>query len=209
MEEQLNYMELSSVEFAEILASKAPTPGGGGAAALVGALAAALGEMVGNLTVGKKKYAAAEAELRDCLEELGSLRKTLLDYVREDAEAFAPLSAAYAIPKENPTRGPTLEHCLQMAAEPPMKMLRACCRVIELQEIMAEKGSVLAVSDAGCGAALAGAALSAAALNVCVNTRLMTDSARARVLNDETEERLRHYGPMADRIYANVYARLQ
>lgn len=204
----MNTTELSTADFAAVLASKAPTPGGGGAAALAGALAAALGEMVANLTVGKKKYAVYEAELQACLTELTTLRETLLLCVREDAEAFAPLAEAYAIPREDPNRAVIMESCLLGAAEPPMNILRACCRVIELQEILAEKGSVLAVSDAGCGAALAEAALSAAALNVFVNTRLMTDEAVANDLNTEVEERLRRYKPLAEQVYETVRARL-
>ena len=95
--------------FTEALASNAPTPGGGGAAALVGAVGAALGHMVGALTVGKKKYAAVEAELTACMERIDALRLRLLELVQRDADCFAPLARAYGMAKDDPKRGETLE----------------------------------------------------------------------------------------------------
>lgn len=110
-------------DFTAALASKASVPGGGSASALAGALAAALGGMVGELTVGKKKYAAVEPILRELLDEAEKLRGQLLECVEKDAAALAPLAKAYAIPKDAPARAETLEACLLAAAAPPMEVL--------------------------------------------------------------------------------------
>ena len=96
-------------DFTASLASKASVPGGGSASALAGSLAAALGGMVGELTVGKEKYAAVEPILRELLDEAETLRGRLLDCVEKDAAALAPLAKAYAIPKDDPQRAETLE----------------------------------------------------------------------------------------------------
>ena len=132
-----NMTETSCRAFAEALASKAPVPGGGGASALAGSLGAALCSMVGNYTLGKPKYAAVEADVRAILEEAERLRTRLLNLVKEDAAAFAPLSRAYGIPKDDPGRGEIMEQCLRDAAAPPMEMLRLSCRVIELHQAWA------------------------------------------------------------------------
>ena len=110
-------------DFTAALASSASVPGGGSASALAGALAAALGGMVGELTVGKEKYAAVEPILRELLDEAETLRGRLLDCVEKDAAALAPLAKAYAIPKDDPQRAETLEACLAAAAAPPMEVL--------------------------------------------------------------------------------------
>ena len=139
--------------FTEALASNAPTPGGGGAAALVGAVGAALGHMVGALTVGKKKYAAVEAELTACMERIDALRLRLLELVQRDADCFAPLVRAYGMAKDDPKRDETLERETLRAAQPPLEMMRACRDALTEIAVLAEKGSRLAVSDAGCAAA--------------------------------------------------------
>jgi len=205
----MSIYEQSIKDFAEALASKAAVPGGGGASALAGSLAAALGSMVGNLTVGKEKYAAVEPDIRRLMAEAEELRIRLLSCIDEDAEAFAPLSRAYGIPREDPSRAEIMEKCLRDAATPPMDILRLCCRVIELQAELAEKGSSLAVSDAGVGAALARGAMQGAALNVFVNTKYMRDRAYAEALNAEAEALIDKYGRQAEAVYAGVTARLR
>lgn len=172
-------------EWLEQLAGSSPTPGGGGASALVGAVASALGSMVANLTVGKKKYAQYETDLRRLLAETESLRGKLYGLIRADAEAFAPLATAYGIPKDDPSRAETLERALRIAAEPPMEMLRALSGLPPLLEELYEKGSRLALSDVGCAAAFGASALSGALLNLLVNTRLMQDGAYAAALESE------------------------
>ena len=139
-------------DFTAALASKASVPGGGSASALAGSLAAALGGMVGELTVGKEKYAAVEPILRELLDEAETLRGRLLDCVEKDAAALAPLAKAYAIPKGDPQRAETLEACLTAAAAPPMEVLELTGRTVELLRGFADMGSPIAVSDAAVGA---------------------------------------------------------
>lgn len=195
--------------FSAKLASAAPTPGGGGAAALAGALAIALGNMVGSLTVGKKKYADVEERIIELNGMAEELRGKLLRQMNEDAEAFEPLSKAYGIPKDDPTRDETLEKCLHAAAEPPMNILRLSCEAMDLIAEYAEKGSRLVISDAGCAAAMAEAAIRSAALNVAINTRLMKDRDYAEKMNEELNALMAKYVPLAEETYETVYGGLK
>ena len=189
------------------LADKKAVPGGGGASALAGALGAALGSMVGELTLGKPKYAAVEEEMAALTARAKELSGALLALVDADAEAFAPLSRAYAIPRDDPDRGRELERCLRIAAGPPLDMVRLCCEAIELMEGFAAMGSALAVSDAATGAALCRGALYGAAVNVKVNTRSMADRAYAASINGEVDRLTEEYGRRAEKVYADVYGR--
>ena len=201
-------IELSNKEFSQALSSKAAVPGGGGASALVGSLGAALGLMVGNLTVGKAKYAHSEPEIKELMAEAEKLRIRLLQLVDGDAEAFEPLSKAYSIPKDAPDRDEIMEKCLKDAAAVPMEILRISCKVIELQKGFAELGSSLAISDAGTGVAFCQSAMKGAALNVLINTRSMKDRAYAEEMNFEVETLLNKYEPLAQKVYKEVYDRL-
>lgn len=196
-------------EWVESLASSAPTPGGGGASALVGAVAAALGCMVANLTTGKKKYEVYQADIERLLGETKALSAELFDLIQADADAFAPLAAAYGIPKEDPSRGETLERALHAAAEPPMAMLRSLSRLPSMLEELCEKGSRLAVSDVGCAAAFGASALSGALLNLFVNTRLMKERAYASALEKEALELERNGKMRLNAVYAKVLEGLQ
>ena len=195
-------------DFTASLASNSSVPGGGSACALAGALAAALGGMVGELTVGKKKYAAVEPILRELLDEAATLRDRLLDCVEKDAAALAPLAKAYAIPKDDTQRAETLETCLLAAAAPPMEVLELTGRTVELLRGFADMGSPIAVSDAAVGAALALAALRGAEINVRVNTRLMQDRERAAALDAKARALVDKYARQAEKIYNDVYGRL-
>ena len=195
-------------DFTAALASKASVPGGGSASALAGALAAALGGMVGELTVGKKKYAAVEPILRELLDEAEKLRGQLLECVEKDAAALAPLAKAYAIPKDAPARAETLEACLLAAAAPPMEVLELTGRTIELLRGFADMGSPIAVSDAAVGAALALAALRGAEINVRVNTRLMQNRERAAAHDAKAHAHVDKYARQAEKIYDDIYGRL-
>ncbi len=195
--------------FTEVLASKAPVPGGGGASALAGAIGVALGNMVGALTVGKKKYADVEEDVKALMARAEELREALLDGIRKDAEAFEPLSRAYGIPKDDPSRDETMEKCLHAAAEPPMEILELCCRAIELQVDFADKGSVLAVSDAGTGAAICKGAMLGAAINVKVNTKAMKDRPYAEDINRRVDALTAKYGALADQVFNKVYGRFE
>ena len=139
-------------EFVTVLASSAPTPGGGGAAALVGAIGTALGNMVGSLTAGKKKYADVEAEIVALKAKCDALQTELLDQVPADAKGFEPLAKAYGIPKDDPDRDKILEEATLTACAVPVRIMELCCESLDAIQIFAAKGSRLAVSDAGCGA---------------------------------------------------------
>ena len=182
--------KMTCEDFAAALASKASTPGGGGAAAYVGALGVALCSMAGNLTVGKRSYAHVENDVLRMIEEGEAIRKNLIALVDEDAAAFAPLAEAYAIPKEDPSRNGILESCTKAALAPPLQMMREVARCVDLLEEMRDKGSRLLVSDVGCGAACAAAALRCAALNVFVNTRALQDRTFAEAVETEVDELL-------------------
>ena len=195
------------------LASKSPAPGGGGAAAFVGAAGVALGNMVGSLTVGKKKYAAVELEILALNARAEALRKLLEQLVQADAEAFTPLAAAYGLPKNTPEqaahKAAVLEQALDIACAVPLDIMSACCEGIALAGEYAAKGSVLAVSDAGCAALFCKAALQAAGLNVSINTRLMADKAHAAALNAKADALLTEFVPQADAVYDQLSHQLR
>ena len=191
-------------EFVKLLASDAPAPGGGGASALVAAIGTALGSMVGALTVGKKKYAAAEEDLRALMAKCDALQKDLLDQVSADAEGFLPLAKAYSIPKDDPDRAATLEQATENACRVPMRIMQLCGEAIDCIAVFAEKGSRLALSDAGCAAAILKAALQAASLNVFINTKSLQNRINAEEMNAKCLALLAQYGKQADEIFAAV-----
>ena len=201
-------MEKNVDIFLAALASKAPTPGGGGAAALCAAAGIALGNMVGNLTLGKKKYADVEEDIKALNAKAEKLRADFVALIDADAEAFAPLSRAYGIPKDDPAREELMEAALTRAAGPPLEIMRRCAEAIGLVREYAAKGSALAVSDAGCAAALLRAAMEAAALNVRINTKSMAGREAAGRMNAEADALLGKYGALAEEIYNNVSGRL-
>lgn len=196
--------QLSCAEFVSALADKAPTPGGGGAAALVGAVGMALGQMVGSLTLGKPKYAGVEEDIRGLMDQAAALQRELLRLVAADAEVFEPLAQAYAIPKDDPKRPEVMEAALRQACTVPLAIMRACCQAIELHVQFAAKGSRLAISDVGCGVICCKAALQAASLNVFINTKAMADQAYAAQINAEADAMLDHYAGLADTVFAQV-----
>ena len=192
--------------FVEVLASDAPAPGGGGAAALVGAIGTALGNMVGSLTVGKKKYADVQDEIIALKAKCDELQKQLLDQVEADEINFLPLAKAYGIPKDDPNRDAVMEEATLIACFTPIKIMELCCQAIDCIKVFAEKGSRLAVSDAGCGAVVCKAALQAASLNVFINTKTLKNRDKAEDLNRHANVMLNTYGQLADEIFKDVKA---
>ena len=188
----------SCEEFSGLLSAKEAVPGGGGAAAYVGSLAAALCSMVGNFTSGKKTYASVEEDVVRMLGEAQDVRLRLLELVDEDAEAFYPLSKAYAIPRDDPKRAEVLEEATKRACVAPLEMMRQTCKAIVLLDEMGQKGSRMLLSDVACGAMLARAALEAASVNVFVNTKTLRDRVYARAVEDEADTMLETYIPTAD-----------
>lgn len=199
----------SCQDFAFDLAAKKSVPGGGGAAAYVGALGAALCSMAGEFTAGKPKFITVESDIQRMLGDAENIRFRLLELVDEDAEAFAPLSEAYGMSSDNPKRVGTLEKCTMDALVCPLEMVRVVCKTIDLLEEMAAKCSRLIVSDAGCGSILCRAALEAAAMNVFVNTKALLDRDYAKQVDEEVDALLAEYIPKADAITASVMQELR
>ena len=202
----MDFANVSCTEFVTVLASNAPVPGGGGASALVAAIGTALGNMVGSLTVGKKKYADVEEEIIALKAKCDQLQKDLLDQIAADAKGFEPLAKAYGIPKDDPNRDQILEEATMVACQVPMHIMELCCEALDAIAVFAAKGSRLAVSDAGCGAVCVKAALQAASLNVFINTKTLKDRAAAEEMNKKCLDMLDKYGAMADEIFESVKA---
>ena len=196
----------TSRKFVEVLASDAPAPGGGGAAALVGAIGTALGNMVGSLTVGKKKYADVQDEIIALNAKCDALQTELLNQVEADEVNFLPLAKAYGIPKDDPTRDQFMEEATIIACSTPVKIMELCCEALDAIKIFAEKGSRLAVSDAGCGAVIVKSALQAASLNVFINTKTLKNREVAEEMNAKCLGMLDTYGKLADEIFETVKA---
>lgn len=209
----MDYIKYSCENFVEVLSGKSPTPGGGGASALVGAVGAALGNMVGELTVGKKKYMDVEAEIKNMMAVSQKLQHELLELVQKDAESFTPLAEAYGLPKDTDDqraeKEKVLETALKNACEVPFEIMEKCCCGIEMCGQFAEKGSVMAVSDAGAGAIFCRAALQSASLNVYINTKSMKNREYAKQLNEKSDAMLEEYMTKADRIIEEVFAAIK
>lgn len=206
-------LEKKTTEFLEELSSARPVPGGGGASAAVGAFASALGMMVANLTVGKKRYADVEEEVKEIRSQLEQLRDELVNLTDKDAEAFEPLSRAYGLPKETEEQKEkkerVLEQALYEASIVPMDIMETILKVMRLLKVMGEKGSKIAISDVGVGILFAQAALEGASLNVFINTNLMKNLERAEELNCKADAMIREGRELKDEIYAGVLAKIR
>ena len=200
----MKLIDRTVADFTQELASPAPVPGGGGASALAAAIGISLGDMVGELTVGKKRYADVEEDIRRLMKRSQTLRLRFLELVDADAEAFAPLARAYGIPKDDPDRAEVMESALKMACSVPMDIMRACAEALDIPEEFAAKGSRSAISDAGCGAILCKAAMQAASLNGFINTKSMKDRPCAEELEEEANALLAKYTVLGDTVYNKV-----
>ncbi|MCQ4638232.1 cyclodeaminase/cyclohydrolase family protein [Anaerovorax odorimutans] len=209
----MTFVKESCEDFVEVLSGSEPVPGGGGASALVGAIGTALGNMVGSLTVGKKKYKDVEEEIKALMDRSRLLQRELLDLVQQDAEVFAPLAKAYGMPKETEEQKEekvrVMEQALVGACEVPLAIMEKCCQGIELCGRFADKGSTMAISDAGAGAAFCRAALAGASLNVYINTKAMKNREYADAANKRADEMLKNYTEKADRILEQVLAAIK
>ena len=167
--------------FLDDLAGGESTPGGGAAAALTGCQAAALLSMVLNFTVGRRKFAAVEEEMRGRLQRTETLRAELLALADKDAEAFGAVAACYAMPRstdeEKAARTAAMQTALKGAAEVPLAIAALCVDILELTPPIAEKGNANVVSDAATAAHLAFAALHSSLVNVNINLKFLKDSA--------------------------------
>ena len=203
----------SSVEkFLDDLASSAPTPGGGSAAAIMGGMGAALVSMVCNLTIGKKNYAEVEEDMKALLAQAESLRGRLTDMVKHDVDAFDGLMAAYGLPKDTDdqkaTRSQAIQDSLKAATDAPLACARACADVIAFSLTAAEKGNRNVLSDAGVAALAAQAALRSAALNVDINVPSIKDADFAASRRAEIDGLLAKWVAEADRVVEVVKSKL-
>jgi formiminotetrahydrofolate cyclodeaminase len=200
-------------EFIKALSSKAPVPGGGGASAYVGALGMALGSMVGNLTLGKKKYHDVQEDISRLLAMSEELIDKFTYLVEKDAEVFLPLSQAYGLPQnteeEKQAKESALQHALIAATDIPLEIARCCLKAIELHGEYVKKGTRIAISDVGVGVIFCKAALQGAKLNVLINTNIMTNQNLKNKIENELVDIERIGLEKADQIYHEVEALLK
>ena len=205
--------EKSCDYFLEVLASKAPVPGGGGAAALGGAIGMALSNMVGNLTVGKKKYADVEEEVKELLAEGYRIMEELKALMDKDAEVFEPLSKAYSLPKDTPEqaahKAKVMEECSINACSVPLEIMRKAYAGIKIHARMGQIGSRLAISDVGCGVAFLKAALVCGHLNVLINLGAIRDQQFLEATTKEMTQLLEDGSRLADETLALVIDKIK
>jgi len=204
----VKFADISCKDFVDQLASKNPVPGGGGAAALVGAIGTALSSMVGNLTTGKKKYAEFEEDIQRILKRAQELQQDLMKMIDEDAENFLPLSKAYGMPKdteeERRLKEETLEKALKQACQVPVRIVKACYEAIQLHAELVDKGSRLAISDVGVGVQCLRAAIISGWLNIVININMIKDQEYVNQVREETESLVKEGALLADKVYEKV-----
>ncbi|MBV8365380.1 MAG: cyclodeaminase/cyclohydrolase family protein [Candidatus Eremiobacteraeota bacterium] len=188
--------------YTSALASAEPTPGGGSASALVGALAAALASMVARLTAASPKFAALAERMNAIAAEAGKLTNELLAAIDADVEAFNRVSAAYKLPKDSDERkherSAAIQRALVGATDAPMHVVHLCLRVARLAVELVEAGNPNAISDAGCCALFAQAAARGCALNIRINAKGLKDSARAHAYQKNLDDRLAQIGILVE-----------
>lgn len=204
---------MSIQEFLDVLSSKEPVPGGGGASALAGALGNALGQMVANLTIGKKKYALVENEIKELAERMKGIQGQFSALADQDAKVFAPLAKCYSLPsgteEEKAYKAEVMEARLLDASLVPMEIMEKAWEMLEIMDILADKGSRMAVSDVGVGVQFIRTALLGAVMNVYINTKSMKNREKAEEMNEKAERLIKEGTEAADRIYQKVLEQLR
>jgi formiminotetrahydrofolate cyclodeaminase len=202
----------SIAKFLDDLASERPTPGGGGAAAVMGAIGAALVSMVANLTIGKKNYEAVEEDLKAARAEAERLRAELTAAIEEDVVAFNSVMGAYGLPRatdeDKAKRSEAIQAALKDATLAPLRAVKACFEVILLSEAAAEKGNLNVISDAGVAVLAANAGLRSAALNVYINAKAIKDRAFAEEQIAAVETLLAQAAEKTEAVYATVRGKI-
>lgn len=198
--------------FLDELASEQPTPGGGGAAAIMGAVGAALVSMVANLTIGKKNYEAFDAELKATNAEAEKVRAELTAAIDEDVVAFNAVMGAYGLPRgtdeEKAARAAAIQAALKQATDAPLRAVKACHEVIKLSAVVAEKGNVNVISDAGVAVLAANAGLRSAALNVYINAKSIKDREFAEIRLGEVNALTDLAALKTEQVYAVVRGKI-
>lgn len=206
-------INISVKDFATELSAKKPVPGGGGAAALAGVLAASLSSMVVNYTLGKKRYEKYSDRLENVINKSINLRDDLLNLINEDAKVFAPLAKAYKLPKDTQEqiahKESVMEQALLGATKVPLDIAIKSCKIISLFQELLEISSKMVLSDVGVGVAMAQSALKSAVLNIYINTQLMKNRQIAEEFNIKAKQYEYEYGKIAEYIYCNVSNKLK
>ncbi|HYD34353.1 MAG TPA: cyclodeaminase/cyclohydrolase family protein [Methylophilaceae bacterium] len=191
-------------QFLDLLAAAQPTPGGGSAAALIGAMGASLVSMMARLTMGKDKYAADHEEMAVLLEQSEALREQLTEAMQQDIKAYSKVMAAYATPVKGPantTRNTDIQTAFKEATEIPLASIRLAMQILPMARRAIEIGNVNAAADAGVAAIAAHAAIRGAALNIFTNCALIEDEIFCRSCINETNKALSE----AARLEAEVF----
>lgn len=195
-------------DYIERLATSSPTPGGGGAAGLMGAIAASLGLMVSHLTEGKRKYIMYQEDIERLIVELSGVKGEFMRLMEADEEAFLPLSQAYKLPKDAEGRDEIMENVLKQACLVPLNIMKTCERLCPLLSELSQKGSRLAISDVAAAAASCQAALKSAALCVCINVASMK-SEEGRSMKLEADAIFAECNKACDDIFYGIKDKLE
>jgi len=208
MSERSSMSDYSVHDFLAVLSSGEPVPGGGGASAAVGAMSVALGMMVSNLTIGRKKYADVEEDIKKLLARGQVLLDELTALMDKDAEAFEPLSRAYGLPRttdeEKAERDKIMEEALYNASVVPMEIMEKALAVMDILEELSRKGSKIAMSDVGVGVLFARSAVEGASLNVFINTKMMKNRDRAEAMNKKADDIIARSSKIEEAVYGSV-----
>ncbi|MDD2261095.1 MAG: cyclodeaminase/cyclohydrolase family protein [Clostridia bacterium] len=200
-------------EFIEVLSSKEPVPGGGGASAFAASMGTALASMVGNLTLGKKKYIDVQEDIKILQDKTKVLTDELMNLIDEDAKVFLPLSKAYSLPstteEEKIYKDQIMEEALNIASSVPVKIMEKSHQMLLLLDEYADKGSKIAISDVAVSAVMLKAAISGASVNVYINTKMMKDRTVADKLNSYCDELIQKGTKLADEIFERVEKKLR
>ena len=206
------YVEKPMIVFLDRLASRSPEPGGGSVSALVGALGAALVSMVGNLTLGKERYAEVQDRIEELLKSSEKVRSELQELIQRDTEVYAEVSAAFKLPRDTEEqkeeRRVRVQEALKAATEVPFLITEKCLEVARLSLTAAEIGNVGAVSDAGVAVLLAEAAAQSGALNVKININSIEDEAFCKEKWERVQEVLREAGELREKVVRLTYEKL-
>ncbi|HPB17609.1 MAG: cyclodeaminase/cyclohydrolase family protein [Clostridia bacterium] len=200
-------------EFIEVLSSKEPVPGGGGASALAGTMGTALARMVGNLTLGKKKYIDVQEDISVLQQKTLILTGELMDLIDKDAEVFLPLSKAYSLPgatlEEREYKDRVMEEALNIACSVPVMIMEKSYQMLLLLGEYADKGLKIAISDVAVSSVMLRAAISGASVNVYINTKIMKDRNKAEGLNSHCDDLMQKGMDLADKIFERIEKKLR
>jgi formiminotetrahydrofolate cyclodeaminase len=207
-EDKSPYVRRPMQEYLDEAASNAPTPGGGSVSALAGALGTTMASMAGNFTVGKKKYAEVEEEVKGLLAELDAARAELLAATQSDTEAYSGVGAAYGMPKstdeEKAARREAIQAALEAAMQPPLEAVRSCTAALRATRRLLDIANKNLITDVGVAGLLLDAAARGAYLNVAVNLNGLKDETLVSKTEDECARLLEECERLGAEVAAGV-----